>query len=393
MSLIPALRPSQVGKLNERQVLRVIQSRGPLSRAEVARQSGLSAPTVSKAVASLIVAGLLEEAEPDDSAPGRGRPAPKLRVASAWVQVLGVVIDAGHCTVTSAGLDGVMHPESLATVPTPRTYAALLTALTTRCRAAVDKPGVTTLGLGLSLPGLIDHPTGTGVLSPNVPITNGQTPAADLGTRLGLPAVHIQESHALCLAERDHGLAVGLTDFAMMDASTGIGLGVMSGGRLLLGTRGLAGELGHMTVVAENGPRCGCGNEGCLEAIASDAALATRVAARVGEPVSVDDVVEMARAGRPEVAAELPLTARYLAIGVGTVINLFNPSTVFIHSRLFEAVPGLFEQVVELARGRSLPPTLRDCEIVRARGNKPQGAVAGIVQHLTNAVAPGLEHV
>src|SRR5579885_1053682 len=97
MHAIAALRPSLVGKLNERQVLRLIQARGPLSRAEVVRAGGLSAPTVSKAVASLLKAGLLEEA----AAPGaaRGRPAPRLRLASERAQVLGVVIDAGRCKV------------------------------------------------------------------------------------------------------------------------------------------------------------------------------------------------------------------------------------------------------------------------------------------------------
>ena len=80
MSAITTIRPALVGKLNERQVLRVIQSRGPLSRAEVARESGLSAPTVSKAVVSLLKVGLLEEAEAAELA--RGAPAPKLRLAT-----------------------------------------------------------------------------------------------------------------------------------------------------------------------------------------------------------------------------------------------------------------------------------------------------------------------
>src|SRR5262245_28030451 len=113
---ITTIRPAVVGKLNERQVLRLLQTRGPLSRAEVARESGLSAPTVSKAVASLLKAGLLEEADAPELA--RGRPAPKLRLATTSAQVLGVSIDAGHCELVSAGLDGTLHNNTL-TVPTP----------------------------------------------------------------------------------------------------------------------------------------------------------------------------------------------------------------------------------------------------------------------------------
>ncbi len=386
MHAIAALRPSLVGKLNERQVLRLIQARGPLSRAEVVRAGGLSAPTVSKAVASLLKAGLLEEA----AAPGaaRGRPAPRLRLASERAQVLGVVIDAGRCKVVSAGLDGVLHPDPDPTVPTPGTYKRLLDALEERCRKLMARPGVATLGLGFSLPGLIDYRRGCGVLSPNVPVTNGHTPAADLGRRLGLDAVVLQESHALCLAERHYGLAVGMDDFAMLDCSTGVGLGVMSGGRLLTGHSGLAGEIGHVTVVSDKAARpCGCGNRGCLETVCSDTALAWRVSRRLGRPIAVDEVIELAKSGRAPIAKELEETARYMAVGVAAVVNLFNPSTVFIHSRLFEADADLFDRVVGLARGRTLPPSFADCRVIRAKGNKRQGAVAGIIRHLTDAVA------
>ena len=183
MSAVTTIRPALVGKLNERQVLRVLQSRGPLSRAEVARESGLSAPTVSKAVASLMRAGLLEEADAAELA--RGRPAPRLRLASATSQVLGIAIDAGHCDVISAGLDGELHAVAH-TIPTPHTYPDLLDALEAAARTLMAKRGVKTLGLGVSLPGLVDYRKGCGVLSPNVPITNGHCPASDLAARLDL---------------------------------------------------------------------------------------------------------------------------------------------------------------------------------------------------------------
>jgi hypothetical protein len=82
--------------------------------------------------------------------------------------------------------------------------------------------------------------------------------------------------------------------------------------------------------------------------------------------------------------------AGFVAVGVAAVINLFNPATVFIHTPLFEIDATLFETVVEKARGRALPPSFADCRIVRAKGSKRQGAVAGIIQHLTDSVAPEL---
>ncbi|MDY3553964.1 ROK family transcriptional regulator [Gemmata sp. JC717] len=387
MSAITTIRPALVGKLNERQVLRVIQLRGGLSRAEVARESGLSAPTVSKAVASLIKAGLLEETVATELA--RGRPAPKLRLATTSAQVLGVTIDVVHCEVVSAGLDGALRDDAI-TVPTPATYPELLDALEGAAKTLMARPGVATLGLGVSLPGLVDYRKGCGVLSPNVAITDNHCPAADLTERLGIECTVLQESHALCLAERHYGLAKGLDDFALLDVGAGVGLGIMSGGRLLKGRSGLAGEIGHFTAVPVGGRRCGCGNTGCLETVASDSALAWLASQKLGRAVNVDEVIDLAKSGAVDLRAELREVAGFVAVGVAAVINLFNPATVFIHTPLFEIDEALFDTVVGRARERALPPSFADCTVVRAKGSKRQGAVAGIIQHLTDSVAPEL---
>jgi predicted NBD/HSP70 family sugar kinase len=383
----PAIGPSLLGKMNERQVLRVVQTRGPVSRADVVRYSGISAPTVSKATAALLRAGLLEEIDAPEAA--RGRPAKKLRLATERAQVLGVVIDAGECRVVAAGLDGRLRDETVLTIATPESYDPLIKALA-RAAAVLVRERDATLGIGISMPGLIDHRQRKGVLSPNVPATDGRSPERDLGRRLGIECVMLQESHGLCLAEREYGEARGLDDFAMLDISTGVGLGVMSGGRLLTGHRGLAGEVGHITVVAD-GPVCACGNRGCLETLAGDSALARAVSSRLRRTVSVDAVVNLVRAGRLDASPELEQTGRYLAIGMAAVINLFNPATLFVHGRFLEADDGLFTRIVDQVRGRALAPSFADCRIVRARGSKRQGAVAGIIQHLTRAIAPTLD--
>ena len=82
----------------------------------------------------------------------------------------------------------------------------------------------------------------------------------------------------------------------------------------------------------------------------------------------------------------------YLSIGVAAVVNLFNPSRLFVHGRLFDADPSLFGRMVERAARRCLRPAFADCQIVRATGQKYQGAVAGVIQHLTRNFAPALEH-
>ena len=383
-----SIRPTLLGKLNERQILRALQAHGPLSRAEVARRLGLSAPTVSKAVVSLLDAGLLEESEAAKQ--GLGRPAAQLRLATQTARVLGIVIDVTHCQVVAAGLDGQLHPDRQRRFATPDSYPQLLDALAEQAGELMDGAGVATLGVGISMPGLIDRRERRGVLSPNVPLTNGHALGRDLEARLGVECVLLQESHALCLAERYYGNARGLDDFAMLDVSAGVGLGVMTGGRLLAGHLGLAGEIGHVTVV-EDGRPCGCGNRGCLETVAGDSALAWRASRKAGRKLTLDQALERARAGKLDLAEELEETLKYLAVGVAAVINLFNPATLFIHGRLFEFDPAAFGRLVVLAGKRTLTPSFAACQIVQARGSKRQGAVAGIIQHLTSAVGPSLD--
>ncbi len=379
------IRPAVLGKFNERQVLRLLQTFGPRSRAEIARESGLSAPTVSKAVVSLLKAGLLEEADALELA--RGRPAPRLRLATTSAQVLGIAIDAGRCEVSSAGLDGELHDDKV-TVNTPKTYPELLQTLAKVASQFIAKPSVKTLGFGVSLPGLVDHRMERGVLSPNMPMTDGHTPAADLAARLGIAGALFQESHALCLAERYYGLARGLEDFAVFDVGTGIGLGVMLGGRLLKGHSGLAGEIGHITVVAEGGRKCGCGNTGCLETVASDSALAYHAGQKLGREVLADEVIELARSHEIDLRAELAQIAEYLAVGVSAVVNLFNPAVVFVHTPLFDIDPELLQRISNRVAQRALPPSFRDCPIRRAQGSKCHGAIAGAIQHLMDSVVP-----
>lgn len=371
--------------MNERRVLRAIQTRGPLSRAEVARYSGISAPTASKAVESLLRAGFLEEGEAPEFA--RGRPAKKLHLPTRTAQVLGLVIDAEECWIGAAGLDGALAEEQSCTFPTPPTYELLIETAAARAGCLLQRAGVTTLGLGISVPGLIDYRRQVGILSPNVPVTNGRSPVKDFARSLGLPCVMLQESHALCLAERHYGAAQGLDDFAMLDVHIGVGLGIMSGGRLLTGHRGLAGEIGHITVAADGRP-CGCGNLGCLETAASDSAVAWEISQQLGQKIAIDEAVRLIRSGEIDAKPALEKTARYLGIGLAAVINLFNPATLFVHGRMIAADTDFFAHVLSEAEKRALPPSFADCRIVLARGSKRQGAITGIIDQLMNSLVP-----
>ena len=344
----------------------------------------MTGPTVTRATEALLRAGLLEELDSAQT-PGRlGRPERRLRLASRATEVIGIVIDARRCTVVPAGLDG-RHVESNAVrFKTPGSYAELLTMLERICREA-GATGVR--GIGISVPGLVSNRLDEVVFSPNIHLLDRQTPARDLERRLGVPCRMFQESHALCLGESMFGAAAGLTDFAMLDVSTGLGLGVMSGSRLLTGSNGLAGELGHLRIDPA-GARCGCGNRGCLETLATDSALARLVSEAIGRPVTPDEAIAGLRSGTIHAADALERVIDALSVAVSAVVNIFNPATLFVHGGLFAAADDVFPRLLDLVKQASLTPSLADCRIVQARGSKRTGALAGIIQHVTDAAVP-----
>ncbi|NBW97047.1 MAG: ROK family transcriptional regulator [Planctomycetia bacterium] len=374
-------------RINERRLLEAIQRHGPSSRAALTRVSGLTAPTVSKAVDSLLRRGLVEELEPAEQA--LGRPGRLVRMAAESAAVLGVVIDAGTSCVVATGLDGAVTEERTIRFATPAGYPALLDQVEEACRTLIHAGAVFVHGIGLSVPGLVNERVHEIVFSPNLHLLDKHNPARDLEARLGLPSVLVQESDALVLGEWLYGDAQGLGDFAVLDAATGLGLGVMSGGRLLAGHSGLAGEVGHVTVAPE-GIRCGCGNRGCLETLATDAALARLVGEKLGRAVALDEASALLATRPADFQHEIRTVTEYLAIAIAAVINIFNPTTLFVHGTLLAGSPERFARVLERVRQRTLTAALADCTIVATKSSKRQGAVAGIIHHLTNACAPTL---
>jgi N-acetylglucosamine repressor len=378
--------PNLLRRLNERTVFELVRRRGPTSRADLKRHMGVSAPTVSKAVAHLLDAGFLEEV---GTAPvgGAGRPVVVYRLARGRAQVLGATIGVRSCTVVAAGLDGKIDDAATLSFPTPKTYAALIAALADAARQRMPRRDVTTLGLGVSAPGEIDARSQRVLLSPNLRMLDGQSPGHDLGQKLGIEVTLVHDTVGSGLAEQHYGVARDVTDFVRIGVLEAFGVSVVSGGRLVAGRRGLAGELGHVTVDLDGAP-CGCGNRGCLETVATDAAFARAVSRRLGRKLEIEDVLRLARGGEVDVRPELDRTLAYLAVGVAAAVNLFNPEAVLVCSRMFDADPAAFDRLTEMTAARALRPLMDDCRILRTDANAPLGAVASIISHLTNSLGP-----
>ncbi|WP_254510602.1 ROK family transcriptional regulator [Anatilimnocola floriformis] len=389
---------SLLRQLNTREVLAALQRHGPLSRAEIARLTGISGPTITRTVVDLLAGQLVEEGTFRPPPVGQsllGRPGKVLRLARAAVSVQGVVIGVSQCELTTAGLDGSPQAEPK-TFATPRRYGELVKKIVEqllRSRETLqtrnDNSPTEVLGIGISIPGLLRREDKRTLISPNLHQTDDQQLGVDIAQRmeeLGLATevVLLQEMQALCLGEQLYGAAQGVADFAMVDIADGLGLGVVQAGQYVEGSNGLAGELGHITVDL-HGKQCGCGNFGCLETVATDAALAGSISARLCESYSLDELLPRIQSGELNVEKELGPWLDYLSVGLAAVINLYNPSRLFVHGRGLDAAPDLFDRLIERTAKRALAPSLAGCELIRARGSKRHGAVAAIIQRITGA--------
>jgi glucokinase len=210
------------------------------------------------------------------------------------------------------------------------------------------------VGIGISCPGPVDPRRGIVLEPPNLgPTFRNVMLAADMSSAQGLPAFLERDTNIAALGERAFGAARGVDDFIYITVSTGIGGAIVTGGRLLHGPDGLAGELGHVPV-SLNGPRCGCGGIGHVEAYASGTALAREARAlvanggstflvdrarRLGGPheLSAKDVNEAANAGDRACIELMERARRAIAAACVGYVNAFNPHRIVIGGSIAEA--------------------------------------------------------
>ena len=191
---------------------------------------------------------------------------------------------------------------------------------------------------GAGVPGLFDEASGRIVLFPNLPPAwTGAAFRGPLAGRLGLPVALINDARAFTLAESRMGAAAGCPTVVCVTLGTGVGGGVVVDGRLRFGPSGRAGELGHQ-VIAVDGPACGCGNRGCVEAFAAGAALC-----RLGGQATPEAVFRAAAAGDRRAAAAVSATVDHLAVGIANLVTVLWPERVVVGGGVAAAGDQLFE--------------------------------------------------
>ncbi len=336
---------------------------GPQSRAALTRRTGLNRSTIAALVGELAARGLVAETEPTGSA-GVGRPSPLVR-ATDTVVALTVNPDIDAVTLGLVGLGGVVHKR--VRYPTGGSLGAdeavnLVTALVAGMRSELDSR-FSVLGVGVAVPGLVERGTGTVTLAPHLQWTGepfGDRIAAATGYRCAVA----NDARTALEAEAWFGAGRGRQDFVYLNGSaSGIGGGIVAGGRPVLGRHGYAGEFGHR-VVRPGGEACHCGRVGCLETeVRRD-----RLLAAVGLDDSTAEQLAAALAGdhAPAATVEIDRQLGWLAQGLSDVITALDPEAVVLGGFLADLAEASHGRLQELVRHTGFAALAADVEIVPA---------------------------
>jgi predicted NBD/HSP70 family sugar kinase len=384
-------RRGSLGSLREQNRDRVVaelRRRGTASQADIARATGLSRSTVSSLVHDLRADGLVVEREASgdgSGATGSGRPPVLLRLDRSAGAAVGVDFGHRHLRVAVADLSHEVLAEHWRDLDVDHSAEAGLAAAEELVEGVLDEAGVSrasVLGVGLGLPGPISAATGTVGSSSILPGWVGVDPEAELSERLGLPILVENDANLGALAELASGAGNGASEVAYIKVASGIGAGLIVGGRPYHGAGGTAGEIGH-TQVDEEGPVCRCGNRGCLETLAAGSAVAKVLGASRGEDLTVRQAVELAAEGDAAARRVIGDAGRHIGVAVASLLNLFNPQRVIVGGELAAAGEVLLGPLADTARRYAIPSAAEEVEIVQGvLGERAEvlGALALVVR-------------
>jgi glucokinase-like ROK family protein len=383
-------------------VLDLVRSGTSQTRPELGQQSGLGRTVVVQRVEQLLASGLLAEGTHARST--GGRPARELRfraeAGSLLVCDLGATsIAVGIADLAGTLLDSYEEPGDIAAGPdkvlsrVEQLFDKLLAQ-----RSPADPP---VWGVGIGVPGPVEYATGRPISPPIMPGWDGYPIRQRFAHRFDVPTWVDNDVNLMALGELRLGLARGERDVVFLKIGTGIGAGLVSGGRLHRGAQGVAGDVGHAAVIDDASVLCRCGNSGCLEAIAGGAVigklateaalagrspfLARRLAESGADALQAKDLADAAQHGDALAVEVFARAGQYIGGMLATIVNFYNPSLVVLGGGVTAVGDLLLASIRQTVYRRSLPLATRDLRIARsALGDKAglHGAAFVVIDEL-----------
>lgn len=387
---MPAKASELIKKINNLTILNTVREKEPVSRADIAKITGLNPATVSSNVNELLKSGFVIETGSGESSGGR-RPV-MVQLNSRAFHVIGV--DMGISKVKTAVMDfgGKISQKCVIHYPEETNERVIMCIIKQSIHNVMEKSGTdigSIMGVGVGVHGIVNSDEGISVYAPAFRWRNVDIKSI-LKDEFDLPVFIDNDVRAMALGEMWFGAAKGVDDFVFINIGSGIGSGIMIGGEPYKGTSFGAGEIGHISI-DDSGPKCNCGNYGCLEVMASGPAIARRMISQIKmgkntlvtrlvnddlSKVNGEAVYEAAKMGDAVATDILQETGRYIGIAISSVINILNPRLILIGGGVSMAGDFIFKPLIEVAKKKSLKDSGENVSILPA-GLKEDCGVIG----------------
>jgi predicted NBD/HSP70 family sugar kinase len=369
------------------QTLSLLASGAATSRGDLVEALRVAPSTVTAVVRRLIEEGVLEEEGAGRSTGGRRPRILRLRETEGVLAV--AELGGKHARVGLSGADGSLRGTEEVPIDIaagPEKVFGVVTETFARIQASAA-PGQTLRGVGVALPGPVEFPGGRLVGPARMPGWSGIDPGQFLSAAFGgaeMPVIVDNDAKAAAIGEhvtRDHQPG----DMIYIKAGTGIGACLVSGGQIFRGGRGLSGDVTHVRVADSGERQCSCGSRGCLETVASGAALARQLAEQGSPGMSLRDIIVAVGDGDPTVVTMVRQAGRRLGVALTGLVNFLNPSTVVIGGALSS-----LDVYVAATRGmlyEGCLPSMTQSLTIEASVAGPDAALIGLGHLLRSSVS------
>jgi len=360
---------SYINRLNKIKVLNLIRTTENLSRADIAKISGLSAPTVSRIIEDLLAEGLVREIGEGVSKGGR-RPT-LLKFSDHMNFIIGIDLGTTNIYGVLSDFDAKIIAEVRRPTCVEEGFSNVMRRTADVITSLINEPSVKDkriYGIGMAVAGLINRKRNIVEFSPDFHWHNVDVVEA-LSQFHKYRIFFDNVTRVMAMGERWFGLGKKYKNLICVNVGYGIGAGIIIDGKPLCGPLGMAGEFGHITLDKDSLVQCDCGNFGCLEALASGNAIAKSAIKRLREgerslllelcdgdisKVTAEMVANAAKQGDVLSWAVFERAMEYLGIGIAGLVNLFSPEAVVIGGGVAQAGEILFEKVRKTVNARSL---------------------------------------
>lgn len=390
--MAPRVNSAAIRRLNVIRLFHALRETPNASQAELGRLTGLDKATTSAVVAQLLDEGLIERAPIGRSDGPRarriGRPETALVIAPSAGLLVGARLEPRTIRIVTTTLAGTVLQQLQIPGSTDIDHAAGLLHEGIERAVAASGPGLAVRGIGVGVPALMDR-DGRLVLAPNLGWRD--TPIRTrLESALGAPVYVDNDTKAAAMAERLFGACRDVEDFVYLTGHSGVGGGLVLGGRLYRGAHGFAGEIGHVTVVPDGRP-CGCGKRGCLETYVSESAILMQGAERGRPCPDLAALAAAAREGDAVVRGLFEEVGDWLGFALSHLVNLLNPELVVLGGNLSVAAEIFLPALNRTLERHALEPTRRHLRLlVSPLGPEavPMGGVALAMEGFLSAPSP-----